>query len=355
MKKLILVHRDLSNLNTGGSYYLANTISHFKKQDLDMEVIDFGKLPRNIRKHRFSLVFYFFKHYLKYTKAIFNFTNHNLYFYLLIPYFINRIRGNKYGCGCHLSQYNLRKNFFMKWFEFLCEYLFLQGASLIVIPSKAAIEQFKVFHLGRKKCFIINPAPNIVNQGNPIFRKHANTLLFVGNIEWRKGLDILLKAMDRLKDLNLHLEIAGSLDTTSDYWKQLKAAIDKYHLNRNVSFHGHLAPDELTRLYRKADLFIFPSRHETYGMVLVEAMSFGLPIVASSIPTTVETIEDSVNGILYQPEDCDALAGAIRRLASDSDLRYRVMQNNYKMYKITRTWEKVGQANLNAISEFLKD
>lgn len=355
MKKLVIVHRELSNLNTGGRYYLAHSISYFVKKKINMEVVDFAQLPKRIRGNRLLLVIYVLKHYLKYRKGIFHFTNHNLYFYLLIPYFLNRIRGNKYGCGCHLTQYNLRKNFFMKWIEFLCEYLFLQGASLIIIPSEAAIQQFRIFHLEKKKRITINPAPNIVNDDKPIFRKHMQTLVFAGHVVWRKGLDILIKAMACLRDLDLHLEVAGSFNPNSSYGRQIRTMINNYGLNRNIKFHGCLAPDELALLYKKADLFVFPSRHETYGMVLVEAMSFGLPIVASAIPTTLEIVRDNINGVLYETEDSNVLAGAIRQLASTPDLRRTIAQNNIRISQKIRTWEDVGLENLMAITEFLKE
>jgi len=355
MKRLVIVHRALSNLRTGGAYYLANTISYLQSRKINMEVVDIGNLPTSIRRHRLLIVIYLCKHYWKYHQGMFHFTNHNLYFYLLVPYFLSRMRGSKYGCACHLAQYPLRKNLIMRWFEFLCEYLFLKGASLLIIPSEAATQQFKIFHLKKDKCIIINPAPNVVDTSKPRFRGHVRTLLFVGHITWRKGLDTIVKAMALLKDLKLHLEVVGIIDKNTPYWKELARTIEHYDLGKKIQFRGGLQPEELKRLYRKADIFVFPSRHETYGMVLMEAMSFGLPVVASTIPTTSEVIRDNINGILYPPEDIKALASAIRRIASDPKLRSRIIWNNKERTKSTRTWEDVGEENLSAIAYFLKD
>jgi glycosyltransferase involved in cell wall biosynthesis len=243
----------------------------------------------------------------------------------------------------------------MKWFEFLCEYLFLQGSSLIIVPSKAAIRQFDAFHLGKKKRFVITPAPNIIHRGAASFRSTIRTLVFVGHIEWRKGLDVLVKALGRLNDLKLHLDVAGQFDGNSGYFKNVKQMIDENGLENNISFHGCLQPEQLTRLYRQADLFVFPSRHETYGMVLVEAMSFGLPIVASAIPTTMEIIENNINGVLYDTENSEALAQAIRRLASDIDFRRSIVKRNNEISRNIRTWEDVGRENFKVISRFLQD
>jgi glycosyltransferase involved in cell wall biosynthesis len=355
MKKLMIVHRDLSHLTSGGGYYLANTISYFRSHWVNMEIVDMGLIPQSILKNKFRLILYLTKRYLKTQQKVFHFTNHNLYFYLIIPYFISRMRGNKYGCGCHLAQYSIHKNVFIRWVEFLFEYLFLQGASLLIIPSEAALQQFSVFHLKRKQLSVIIPAPNVRSRRNPVFRKKLRNLIFVGNITRRKGLDILVSAMGKLRNLNLTLDVVGSFDKNSSYFKEIKRILSKKGLQANISFHGCVEPAHLSSLYAKADAFVFPSRHETYGMVLAEAMSFGLPIIASSIPTTKAIIKDNVNGILYETESSKALAQAIRRLASDNSLRHSVMCNNIRTASKSRTWQNVGKENLIALTPFLED
>ena len=355
MKKLIIVHRDLSHLTSGGGYYLANTISYFRSRGVNMEIVDMGMIPQNISKNRFRLILYLIKRYLKTQQNTFHFTNHNLYFYLLIPYFISRMRGNKYGCGCHLAQYSIRKNVFIRWVEFIFEYLFLQGASLLIIPSEAAFQQFRIFHLNRKQRSVILPAPNVRSRRNPVLRKKLRNLIFVGNVTRRKGLDVLVSAMGKLGDLNLTLDVAGSFDKKSSYFKAINKIISKKGLQENISFHGCVEPAQLSSLYAKADAFVFPSRHETYGMVLVEAMSFGLPVIASSIPTTRAIIKDNINGILYEPDSSESLARAIRRLASDNSLRQSVMCNNARTTSKSRTWQDVGKENLVALTPYLQD
>lgn len=353
MNKLIVIHRNLKNLSTGGHYYIANTLQYLKREKLNMDVLNCDTFPIKARNNRFFFIIYILKYFLKNRKDVFAFTSHNLYFYLLIPLFFSRLMGNRYGCGCHLTQYNLRKNPFMKALEFLCEYLILQGASLLIMPSKAAIQQFKVFHIERKRIVVVNPAPNVVGQNEVSFHKRVSRILFTGHVEWRKGLDVLVKALIKLKDLNLHLDIAGLYDKNSRYFRNVKEIIDTNELTDHVFFHGCLSPDELAVLYEKADLFIFPSRHETFGMVLVEAISFGLPVIASDIPTTASIIDNNTNGILYNTEDFEALALAIRKLTDDTDLRYAIMKNNVRLSKNLRTWDDVGRENYKAILPFL--
>lgn len=352
-RKLIVVHRDLSNLRSGGAFYLARTIDYFRQQNIGMEVIDLGGFQTKDLRSRVRLVVYLIKRYLHYGNSVFHFTNHNLYFYLLIPYFVNRVKGNKYACACHLAQYPTRRNVFMKCLEFLFEYVFLQGASLLVIPSKAALQQFGIFHVDHKKKCIINPAPNVRHQGRPVFRRDCRNMIFVGNITPRKGLDVLIKAMEQLGDLNLHLDVAGNYDRKTAYYIDLERMITAAGLGERISFHGFLQPAQLDELYRNADVCVFPSRHETYGMVLVEAMSFGLPIVASAIPTTSEIVKDGVNGLLYEAASPAALAAALRKLCTAYNLRQKIVRNNIVAAKNARTWESVGEENFRTVMPFI--
>lgn len=354
MKKLIAFHRNMRNIITGGNFYHANTLLYLRRKSIDMDVIDWSKVRRECRNNRFLLIVKIFIFYLKHKKNIFSLANHNLYFYLLIPFFFSRIMGNKYGCGCHLSQYNLRKNFFMRQIEFLFEFLMLQGASLLILPSKAAILQFEKFRISPKKICIINPAPNVVGQGKTTYRRPVRNIAFVGNIEWRKGLDVLLKALGGLRDLQLHINIAGKYDVTSSYYRNIQQIVKEYKLSDNITFHGYLPPTKISLLYKNADLFVFPSRQETFGMVLMEALSFGLPIVASTLPSTVALIKHNANGLLYDTEDSTALAQAIRTLATDFPLRYSIIKNNIKQSKKLRTWDDVGAENYEVILPFLK-
>ena len=354
MRKLVVVHRNLAALSSGGAYYLAHTIDYLRQKKIKMEVIDLSQFTTNTLKTRYQLARHLIKGHLRYRNNVFHFTNHNLYFYLLIPYFLSRLRGNQYGCACHLAQYSTRRNVFMKCLEFLFEYIFLQGASLLVIPSNAALQQFGVFHVGHKKKCIINPAPNVQRRSKPVFRRDFRNMIFVGNITPRKGLDVLIDAMAQLRDLNLRLDVAGICDRTSAYYIELEKMIMTAGLRERISFHGFLQPPRLDNLYRNADVFVFPSRHETYGMVLVESMSFGLPIVASAIPTTSEIVKDGVNGLLYETESSAALAAALRRLSTAYNLRRKIVRNNIIAAKNARTWQSVGEENFRVLMPFIQ-
>lgn len=138
------------------------------------------------------------------------------------------------------------------------------------------------------------------------------SLLFVGRLEPRKGLDQLLHAMTRLKTTrpDLRLYVVGD-GPDRDRCQQLLPA----RLRSDVVFLGRVDADELPRFYASSDLFVAPALGgESFGIVLIEAMAAGCTVVASDIPGYASVVTDGVDGRLVPPRDPDALAAAIGAL-----------------------------------------
>jgi len=150
-------------------------------------------------------------------------------------------------------------------------------------------------------------------------------ILFVGFFSREKGPDLLFDAWLRLQSMGAPpsgLLLVGATDSEyQEVDRDLAAAIadraSQLGLSDRVRFTGSLAAVE--QAYHAADLFVMPSVREAFGMVLVEAMASGLPVVASAIKgVTDEIIADGHTGVLVPPGDPEALAGAMRRLLADS-------------------------------------
>ncbi len=105
----------------------------------------------------------------------------------------------------------------------------------------------------------------------------------------------------------------------------MRAACERYvqqHQLEDVVFTGLVPYEELPRYYKTADVFCAPNTgHESFGIVLLEAMAAGTPIVASDIGGFADVLEDGEEGLLVPPRDADALAAAADRLLSDAALR----------------------------------
>lgn len=145
--------------------------------------------------------------------------------------------------------------------------------------------------------------------------------LFLGRLERRKGIDTLLAAIPSVLDAcpEAFFEIAGEAPASTTP-ESLAASFSPAHRAR-VRFHGFVDDDERERLYRDADVFVAPSRYESFGIVYLEAMSHGLPCVACDIGGAGQILRSGETGGLVPPEDAPALAAALVDLARTSEHR----------------------------------
>ncbi len=170
------------------------------------------------------------------------------------------------------------------------------------------------------------------------FRDGGPNVLFVGRLEKRKGLKFLLRAMGGVWDHfpQARLIVVGSGPLLDDY----RALVESHRL-QNVIFTGFVSSEELPRYYRSCDIFCAPSTgQESFGIVLLEAMASGKPIVASDIPGYHFVVNHGVEGFLVPPKDEQALALSLVRLLSDADLRARMGQAGQRRAE-EFAWEKV--------------
>ncbi|MBD1876700.1 glycosyltransferase family 4 protein [Nodosilinea sp. FACHB-131] len=144
-------------------------------------------------------------------------------------------------------------------------------------------------------------------------------LLTVARLFPVKGLDLYLRALARLPDLPLRARIVGSGSET--YRQQLLALVHELDLGDRVELSGAIDPEAIASAYATADLFVLPSRHEPFGIVLIEAMAAGLPIVATEVDGIPQVVEAGVSAVLVPPENVERLAIALRTLATDSQRR----------------------------------
>lgn len=155
-------------------------------------------------------------------------------------------------------------------------------------------------------------------------------VLFVGRVDPIKGIDTLLTAAERLRD-NAELTsppmilfVGGDLDAAGQPTGPL-AAVAAEARSRDVAdrFHfvGSQPQDQLPLFYSAADLVVVPSRYESFGLVAIESMACGTPVVASRVGGLTYTIEEGASGLLVPPSDPEALADALSLLLLDTGCR----------------------------------
>ncbi len=138
-------------------------------------------------------------------------------------------------------------------------------------------------------------------------------LLCVGSVAPRKGQDVLVDALTRIRDLPWRCHCAGSLDRERGFAEEVLRRVRAEGLGERIAFTGELGEEALDALYDSATLLVLPSRYEGYGMVLAEALARGLPVVSTTGGAIPGTVPEGA-GVLVPPGDPEALAAVLREL-----------------------------------------
>ena len=173
----------------------------------------------------------------------------------------------------------------------------------------------------------------------PEYQDGKLNLLFVGRLESRKGLSYLLKAYCTIKKTlpDTRLIVVGP-------GKRLRGRYERFVQNNKIEdvvFAGRVSQEMLPRYYRTADIYCSPATgRESFGIVLLEAMAVGKPVVASNIEGYRCVVTNGIEGILVPPKNDKKLAQALMQLATDPELR-RKMGENGRQKAQDYSWEKV--------------
>ncbi len=143
----------------------------------------------------------------------------------------------------------------------------------------------------------------------------ARFVLYVGTIEPRKNLPALIRAYQQAAIADVRLVIAGKKGWM---YAETFAQVQVLGLEDQVLFTGFVADDDLPALYTLAELFVFPSLYEGFGLPVLEAMACGTPVITSSLSSLPEVAGEA--GLLVDPTDVAGLASAIRRVLDDAGL-----------------------------------
>ena len=156
----------------------------------------------------------------------------------------------------------------------------------------------------------------------------GDALLCVGPVTFEKGQDILLEALASISQLSWHCTCVGSLDRDPAFVESLRRRRLDAGLGERMSFAGPRTGAELDRAYASADLLVHASRAETYGLVVTEALSRGLPAIAAEVGGLAEALGKDESGtrpgLLVAPEDPAALGEALSAWLGDAELRARL-------------------------------
>jgi len=189
--------------------------------------------------------------------------------------------------------------------------------------------------------------------------KKVNSILFVGRlIDW-KGIDVLIQAVYIAKSQipNITLNIVGEGPDREIY----ELIVKKLQLESDVHFMGKVSDDELNSAYLESNLFILPSTEkkgfvmEGLGVVLLEAMASGVPVIGSNTGGIPDIIKDYVNGLLVPAGDPQALADAIIQILKNPDLADRFRKAGLETVRERFSWDIISDQFIKVYQEVLNE
>jgi glycosyltransferase involved in cell wall biosynthesis len=179
-------------------------------------------------------------------------------------------------------------------------------------------ERISVTHLAARPAFRILANPAALAGVRAKYGLRDPFILCVGTVEPRKNLTRVVEAFARVRQGGLPhvLVLAGQTYFAA---KDIMATINRLHLEPYVTLVGYVPDEDLPALYNSADLFVYPSLYEGFGIPVLEAMACGTPVVASNATSIPEVAGTAA--LLVDPRDVTALADAMVRALTDPDLR----------------------------------
>jgi glycosyltransferase involved in cell wall biosynthesis len=240
---------------------------------------------------------------------------HNVYFYL------------------EKSISNLTQNVLI-WV--ILKYSALMAHSIVAISDKVKSQNCKNFHINKKKVNVIYNAIDFSLIPNSKHIPSANNLVLgsIGKVTDQKGYDILIPAFNIVhkKHPNCKLEIVGAINTNGNqqYCNDLFKMVKTLELEDPVVFTDGIPYEEVYERLFTWSIFVLASKWEGFGLVLVEAMASGTPVIASNVDAIPEIIDDGRTGLLFQVNNPADLAEKILKLIKDQELSNQLVENASK-------------------------
>ena len=232
------------------------------------------------------------------------------------------------------------RNFVQK---FLRKFVVSKADTFIASSTKS--KEAQIFYgADEKKCHISYLTVDVEKYIQMPQGKGTGKILCVGSLIERKGVDLLLHALAKVKsDYSLYLAGDGEEKAA------LKTLAEELKISEKVHFLGQLNRAELLTHYANSDLFVFPTREDCFALVILEAMCSGLPIICSKYADgAYDLIEKGVNGLIADPYDTEKFAASIDEVLSDENLRNKMQMESGKVLHRFR-FENVAKEYMAAI------
>lgn len=201
-------------------------------------------------------------------------------------------------------------------------------------------DRMSVIHHGIDEIFRpLNSVEDITNN----YGINDPFILYVGNLEPRKNVDGIIASFYKLKKRGVAHKLVIVPATKGHYYDKILRMLKELKLEKEVIFTGFISPNDLPRMYNAADLFVFPSFYEGFGLPPLEAMACGCPVITSNTSSLPEVVGDA--GIMVDPYDIDGLAKAMHEVLSNNKFRNNMIKKGLERAKMF-SWERCARETL---------
>jgi glycosyltransferase involved in cell wall biosynthesis len=233
------------------------------------------------------------------------------------------------------------ERFMGRFVSYPIELKMLKRADLITTVSSSVVHELKDYDVNPEEVILIGNGVDekafipIINKNNDKY------ILFVGRLSYRKGLFDLIECgkhvCEKYPDVSFIILGKGLL------FNKLKKEVEENELKQRFRFLGFVDREKLIQIYQNATIYVMPSHYEGLPTVLLEAMSCGLPVVATAVSGNVDVISSGQNGILIPPKSPKDMARAISMLLDDDKMRKELGKNARKTIEERYTWDIVAK------------
>jgi glycosyltransferase involved in cell wall biosynthesis len=223
-----------------------------------------------------------------------------------------------------ITEHSRITNYFRSWFHRQCiNYTFKNIKSIVAVSNSLKTE---IVSLSDRPVIAIQ---NIVDAERfNLIKSHSESIINIGFLgalgNNNKGLDLLLQSVSFLEGNGYMLHIGGKGKLLDYYMKMAK----DYCIDNHCKFYGEIARDKIADFYAGLDVFVLPSRYETFGVVLIEAMACGIPVIATRCGGPEEIVTQST-GILIEKEDVGELTAALKYMLQNIKLFNKEVIRSY--------------------------
>lgn len=215
--------------------------------------------------------------------------------------------------------------------------------------QNAPAKKFRITNLAADDRFQVIEDLKLLNKVKRKYNLNFPFILFLGRIHPQKNLENLIVGYAKAKNalLQEHKLVMGG-GKSGSYYEKVRKMVHHLGVSEDVSFLGNVPDEDVPVLYNLATMFLFPTNYENWGIVLLEAMACGLPVLTSTIKELDEVV--GVAALRVNPTDTDEIANGICQLVNSAELRRAMRKKGLERSRLF-TWDRCAQETMSAYEE----